>query len=81
MAKILTHYEPEEVNPSGRPPDYPWDQWLNGEIWEIVQGVDFHCQTDSMEGLIRRTAANVDIPFKVSVYYKDDRTLVIKPRK
>jgi hypothetical protein len=21
---------------------YPWDEWLNGDAWELEQGVDFH---------------------------------------
>jgi hypothetical protein len=31
----------------GPPPKYPWDEWLNGETWELVQGTDFHTASSS----------------------------------
>jgi hypothetical protein len=78
MAKQLTEYTPR-LNLMGRPPDYPWHEWLNGGIWEITQGVDFFCKMRSMEIAIRRTAAMYcDIP--MSVHRKDAQTFVIKPR-
>jgi hypothetical protein len=23
---------------------YPWDEWLDGSVWELVRGVDFHAK-------------------------------------
>jgi hypothetical protein len=84
MAQKLTDYEPA---PLGRRPDYPWDQWLNGEAWEITHGVDFKCTMDSMENLIRRTAAQSLLKdkagkeYKISVHRKNEKTFVIRKRE
>jgi hypothetical protein len=80
MAKRLEHFDPaEDALPTGRPPEYPWHLWLNGETWQIKQGTDFHCKIDSMISLIRHTAASYDL--KVSIYrQEDDVTLIIKTR-
>lgn len=47
---------------------YPWDEWLDGNIWELVEGEDYVCGTESMyvtfrtkchsRGLIPRTKRN-----------------------
>jgi hypothetical protein len=84
MATKLQDFEPL---PQGRPPDYPWDQWLNGETWEIVHGVDFTCTMNSMETSIRRTAAKSLLKdakgkeYRISVHRKDAKTFVITRRK
>jgi hypothetical protein len=26
----------------GRPPTYPWDEWLDGRVWKLTRGEDFH---------------------------------------
>lgn len=30
------------------PARYPWDEWLDGQIWQIVAGEDYECSTESM---------------------------------
>ena len=35
---------------------YPWDEWLNGQIWQLKKGVDFETEIVSMYNLIRTTA-------------------------
>jgi len=27
---------------------YPWDQWLDGQIWLLRRGVDYTCTTTAM---------------------------------
>jgi hypothetical protein len=31
---------------------YPWQQWTDGQCWEVEAGVDFTCSYRSMEQLI-----------------------------
>jgi len=74
MAKRITKFDP--VSP-GRNPIYPWDTWLDGSIWMLIQGEDFHCTPGSMIKTVRRTAHKRGL--HVSVHHKDN-TVVIKPR-
>lgn len=32
---------------------YPWDEWTDGSVWELVEGVDFHCSAETMRGQIK----------------------------
>jgi hypothetical protein len=38
--------------PGGKDP-YPWDQWFDGDIWQIEQGEDFDSHPLMMERIIR----------------------------
>lgn len=89
MAKRLEKFDPaEDAIAVGRPPEYPWHLWLNGETWEIKQGTeeevkagkaDFASKIYSMISLIRHTAAQYDI--KISIYRSaDNKTLTLRPR-
>lgn len=81
MAKILRTYNPlsdGEIT-LGRPPEYPWDVWLDGRIWSIEEGTDFTCTVSSMVKLIRVAAAARGLG--ISVFRKNATTLIIKPRK
>lgn len=30
---------------------YPWDEWLDGSVWELEPGSDFKVELDSMRSL------------------------------
>ena len=81
MAKRLTKYDREvEGPPLGRPPEYPWAEWLDGSTWELAQHKDFVVSLESMERMIRRTSENYELP--ISVYVNsEEKTIVIQPRK
>lgn len=36
--------------------NYDWDQWLNGDIWQLTQGEDFQPHPLMMERIIRTRA-------------------------
>ena len=38
-------------NKGGRPPRYPWDEWLDGGIWLLKPGEDFSCQPANFRSL------------------------------
>lgn len=41
----------------GRPPIYPWDEWLDGQaIRHVRRGREFTCEVASFLQLLRRTA-------------------------
>lgn len=40
---------------------YPWDEWFDGDVWELAQGEDFHCQTDSFKSCAYQKARNMGI--------------------
>lgn len=46
-----------------------------------MQGVDFQCQMDSMENLIRRTASSYGLKVTVSRPDKDEPVFVIQARE
>ena len=46
MAEVLDDYE---FHPRGGfDPKYPHDLWLNGQIWKLVKGTDYHCSLGSI---------------------------------
>jgi len=78
MAKVLKEYDRSESDvKQGRPPIYPWDEWLDGRIWELTQGEDFEISMDNMENYIRKTAYRKEI--EISVFRHDEKTLIIHP--
>jgi hypothetical protein len=36
------------VFPAGANRRYPWEQWLNGEIWQLFSGEDYFCTTRTL---------------------------------
>lgn len=52
----------KKVNPDllsggrGRPPIYPWDEWLDGSTWLLTKGEDFDIQIESMRQSIYNMA-------------------------
>lgn len=59
----------------GRTPIYPWDEWTDGKIRELVQGVDFHSEATSFRTLIHRTARKRGLKAKTRI--SDDKKHVI----
>lgn len=35
---------------------YPWDEWLNGKVWLLEQGVDFYISITSMQSSVTNAA-------------------------
>lgn len=36
-----------EPRPNPRNRKYPWEAWLNGEMWELRKGRDYQCTSES----------------------------------
>lgn len=45
MAKKLEQVPEDQIEArtggAGRKPKYPWDEWLDGSLWQLESGVDF----------------------------------------
>lgn len=35
---------------------YPWNEWFDGQIWELLAGVDYTCSSSSMVSAIYKAA-------------------------
>ena len=35
---------------------YPWDEYLDGSVWELARGEDFSCSVRSIQGAARAQA-------------------------
>ncbi len=46
---------------------YPWDQWLDGTIWKLEHGKDFHGEVESMRVNIYTAAKRQDLKVHTSV--------------
>ena len=58
MAEKLRTFDfekPSEITSSEKV-QYPWDQWLDGDIWELHHGEDFMTHPLMMERIIRTRA-------------------------
>jgi hypothetical protein len=44
----------------GRPAKYPWEEWTNGSVWEIVQGQDYDVSTENMRVNLHLRAGKED---------------------
>lgn len=62
--------------PIGRPPKYPWDRWLDGQLHLIREQQDFDCSRDSMRQQIYIRARRDGQ--KVSVTYVDRDALHVQ---
>jgi hypothetical protein len=36
---------------------YPWDEYLDGSVWELTRGEDFDCSLRSIQGAARNQAS------------------------
>jgi hypothetical protein len=54
MAEILEDYEFIGAG-SGK---YPWDLWLDGQVWKLVRGTDYECTSASMRTSAQQVGKN-----------------------
>ena len=38
---------------------YPWEKWLDGDVWELTPKKDFACETDSMRQQVYQAARDI----------------------
>jgi hypothetical protein len=64
MAEILDDYEFGKV---GRNDGYPYDEWFDGQVWKLYQGVDFDCGLVSMRVNLYNAARKRGIKIRTSM--------------
>ena len=42
--------------PAGTRSRYPWDDWFDGEVWELTEGEDYTVSTDNMRTAVHSAA-------------------------
>lgn len=63
MAKRLDSF-PFHKSRAGK---YPWDQWLNGETWQLTKGTDFETDLEIMRRATRTEAIKRGLNVHTSV--------------
>jgi hypothetical protein len=64
MAKNLKSYE---FASGGGRQKYPWEQWFNGDIWELTDGDDFQCNIATMRMQTHKQAKARGLRVKTAV--------------
>jgi hypothetical protein len=67
MARKLSEF-PKPV----RRAKYPWDQWLDGSVWELQAGEDYDTTTASMRASASRAAKELGRDIKTQIVRGED---------
>lgn len=54
----------------GRKDSYPFDEWFDGDIWELVSGEDFDISVEGMRSSLHNAGKRKDI--KITTRVRDD---------
>lgn len=76
MARTLDEYD---FNHRKSDRVYPWTEWVNGRIWEIEQGEDFHGTTKNFAQRLYKEARKRAM--KVQVSTPEENRLVFRFRE
>ena len=68
MAKVLKDYKP----PAYHGTEYPWEKWLDGQVWLLTKGEDFESTTRSFQISARRAALKRGMAISMSTYIDPD---------
>lgn len=63
MATVLSEFDFQR----GRPPKYPWHQWLDGQVWELVIDRDFGCSIVGITSVARSAARKRGVSLRLYV--------------
>lgn len=61
MAKVVNEL------PSDQKRRYPWDQWLDGQVWELTKDVDYSVTMAIMRSLVYTTCKHRGLAVKICV--------------
>jgi len=62
-----------------RPKKYPWEEWLNGETWELRGGRDFQTRGESFRAMAWQAAEQRGKRVKTRIVRDDEgESLVIR---
>lgn len=67
MAKVLKKYDFNKVQKRTRSGSkYDWENWLDGRIWELKRGDDFHVITQSFRAMCYAKSTELKCKIRVS---------------
>lgn len=73
MAKQLESFK---FRTRGRVQKYPWNEWLDGSIWELKKGEDFTINTRIMRNSARSAADRRRVQIRTQI--PNENTLIIQ---
>lgn len=65
MARRLESYEFGVQR--GRKPQYPWEQWTDGAVWQVVHGKDYQCTSGSLVVYLYHKARTQGVNVRTSI--------------
>lgn len=71
MSEVVKEFEGKR----GRPPVYPWEDWMDGEIHKLYKGEDFNGEAKSFRVSAHRTAKSYGL--KVHTEIVDDGEAIL----
>jgi hypothetical protein len=66
-----------ECFPSSSTRRYPWEQWLNGAVWQLFPGEDFASKPSTMLGAARSHAKRLGGTLRTRTLREGDRETVV----
>lgn len=72
MSEVVKSFEGRQ----GRPPIYPWEKWMDGEIHKLFQGSDFNGQVKSFRVGAHRTAKAYGLKVRTQIVDDGDAILL-----
>jgi hypothetical protein len=67
MARVLKAYTftADRTGKRGRPALYPWDEWTDGQVWKVTEGIDFKISRNSFRSSLVNHATRNGYTLKV----------------
>ena len=50
---------------------YPWDEWLDGAVWELERGLDYTSKTSTLIANARNQAKKIEGRVRTRVFNRD----------
>jgi hypothetical protein len=66
MAEVVDEL-PKVNGQLGRPPTYPWAEWLDGRVWKLTQGEDFSSKPRIFGNMARGSGARRGVKVETRV--------------
>jgi hypothetical protein len=73
MGHRLDSFDFQPPQPPRRPTKYPWDEWTDGSIWQILQGRDYDVATRSVQASLFSHATSTDLRVRTRRVFVDGR--------
>lgn len=59
MAKVLHPSTMQQIAKRSPRSIYDFAKWSDGQVWQLVRGIDFHCTTNTFSGYLYRYAEKI----------------------